>query len=113
VVEKFPFNDLAANKSAFQIKEHYPKLRLALLASMQRHNWYLSEQLVVLALADDDVSEEIKITMLQQLVGFDIPEQFRMGEPELPIITMSTQRLELIGPQSWLLLKVAEVAKKM
>jgi hypothetical protein len=23
-----------------------------LLASMQRHNWYLSEQLVVLALAD-------------------------------------------------------------
>jgi hypothetical protein len=34
-----------------------------------------------------------------------------MGKPELPIITMSTQLLELIGPQSWLLLKVAEVAK--
>jgi hypothetical protein len=43
---------------------------------MQQHNWYLSEQLVVLVLADNDVSEEIKMKMLQQLVGFDIPEQF-------------------------------------
>jgi hypothetical protein len=32
-----------------------------------------------------------------------------MSKPELPIITMSIQ---LIGPQSWLLLKVAEVAKE-
>jgi hypothetical protein len=76
VVEKSPFNDLAAIKSAFQIKEHYPKLGQALLDSMQQHNWYLSEQLVVLVLADNDVSEEIKMKMLQQLVGFDIPEQF-------------------------------------
>jgi hypothetical protein len=52
VVEKSPFNDLAAIKSAIQIKDHYPKLGQALLASMQEHNWYLSEQLVVLALAD-------------------------------------------------------------
>jgi uroporphyrinogen-III decarboxylase len=52
VVEKSPFNDLAAIKSAFQIKDHYPKLGQALLASMQRHNLYLSEQLVVLALAE-------------------------------------------------------------
>jgi hypothetical protein len=33
---------------------------------MQRHNWYLSEQLVVLALADDNVLEEIKMNVLQQ-----------------------------------------------
>jgi hypothetical protein len=55
VVEKSPFNDLAAIKSVFQSKEHYPTLGQALLASMQRHNWYLSKQLVVLALADNDV----------------------------------------------------------
>jgi hypothetical protein len=35
-----------------------------------------------------------------------------MGKPELPIITMSTQLPELIGPQSWLLLKEAEVVKE-
>jgi hypothetical protein len=50
--------------------------------------------------------------MLQQLVGLDIPEQFKMGKPDLPVVSMSTQLHELIGPQSWLLLKVAEVAKE-
>jgi hypothetical protein len=89
-----------------------PNSTQTLLASMQFHNWYryLSEQLVVIALADDDFSEEIKM-MLQQLVGLDNQEPFKMGKPELPVICMSTQPHELIGPQSWLLLKMAEVDK--
>jgi hypothetical protein len=39
-----------------------PNSTQILLASMQFHNWnrYWSEQLVVMALADDDFSEEIK-----------------------------------------------------
>jgi hypothetical protein len=53
---------------------------------MQRHNFYLSEQLVVLALADD---EKTKMKMLQQLVGFAIPDQFKMGKPELHIISVN------------------------
>jgi hypothetical protein len=42
--------------------------------------------------------------MLQQLVGLDNPEPFKMGKPALPVISMPTQLHELIGPQSWLLL---------
>ena len=42
MVVKAPSNDLAAFKSAFHIKVQYPKLGKALLASMQRHSWYLS-----------------------------------------------------------------------
>jgi hypothetical protein len=49
--------------------------------------------------------------MVQQLVGLDNPEPFKMGKPELPVISMSTQLHELIGPQSWLLLKMAEIDK--
>ena len=42
MVVKAPSNDLAAFKSAFHIEVQYPKLGKALLASMQRHSWYLS-----------------------------------------------------------------------
>jgi hypothetical protein len=49
-----------------------------------------------MVLADDDFSEEIKM-MLQQLVGLDNQEPFKMEKPELPVICMSTQLHELIG----------------
>jgi hypothetical protein len=44
----------------FHIKDHYQRLGQALLASMQRHFWNLSEHLVLLALADDDTELELK-----------------------------------------------------
>ncbi len=53
MVNKAPSNDLSALKSSFHIRDHYPRLRQALLASIQRHCWYLSEHLVLLALAND------------------------------------------------------------
>jgi hypothetical protein len=60
MVIKAPSNDLSAIKSSFHIKDHYPRLGQALLASMQRHCWYLTEHLVLLALADDDIELELK-----------------------------------------------------
>ena len=42
MVAKALSNDLSAIKSAFHIKDHYPRLGQALFASMQRHLWNLS-----------------------------------------------------------------------
>ncbi len=47
--------------------------------------------------------------MRNRLLTFGVHVQFRIGKPELPVIKMSTDLSELIGPQSWLLLKVAEI----
>jgi hypothetical protein len=47
-------------KSAFHVKDHYPRLGQALLASMQNHFWNLSELLVLVALANDDLELELK-----------------------------------------------------
>ncbi len=60
MVTKAPSNDLSAVKSSFHFRDHYPRLRQALLASIQRHCWYLSEHLVLLALANDDIELELK-----------------------------------------------------
>ena len=51
---------VAKAKSAFQIKDHYPRLRQALLAGMQHHFWNLPDDLVLLALADDDIELELE-----------------------------------------------------
>ncbi len=42
MVTKAPSNDLSAIKSSFYIRDHYPRLGQALLASIQCHCWYLS-----------------------------------------------------------------------
>ena len=75
---------------------------------MQRHSWYLTGQLVMLAIADDDVEEAEKLKMLEKLLQYDVPDQFRLGKPELPIISRSTELTELVTPESWILLKVAD-----
>jgi hypothetical protein len=59
-VAKAPSNDLSAIKPAFHFKDHYPRLRQALFASIQCHFWNLTEHLVFLALADDDIELELK-----------------------------------------------------
>ena len=46
---------------------------------------------------------------MERLLDSEVPDQFRMGKPELPVILMSTELSELVGPQSWFIVKVAEV----
>jgi hypothetical protein len=103
-------NDLSAVKSSFHIRDHY-RLRQALLASIQRHCWYLSEHLVLLALANDDIELELKSKSLDILLDSEVPDLFKIGKPDLPVVLMSTALSDLVGPQSWLLLKLADVPK--
>jgi hypothetical protein len=69
----------------------------------------LSEHLVLLYLIDDDIEEKLNSDMQNQLLTFEVPVQFPIRKPELPVILISTEVSELTGPQSWLLLKVAEI----
>ena len=62
----------------------------------------------MLAIADDDVEEAEKLKMLEKLLQYDVPDQFRLGKPELPIISRSTELTELVTPESWILLKAAD-----
>jgi hypothetical protein len=111
MVTKAPSNDLSAIKSSFHIRDHYPRLRQAVLASIQRHCWYLSEHLVLLALANDDIELELKSKSLDKLLDCEVPDLFKIGKPDLPVVLMSTALSDLVVPQRWLLLKLADVPK--
>ena len=100
MVTKAPSNDLSAVKSSFHIRDHYPRLGQALLASMQRHCWYLSQQLILLALADDDIELEPKSKILDKLLYFEVPDLFKIEKPDLPVFCMLTELSDLVGPKS-------------
>ena len=104
-----PNNDLMCFKQVFTLKDHYPKLGGALLISLQRHTWYLTEELVVLSLADADLEKDVKQEMLIKLLNVLAPETYAFEKPVLPTILSSTKLPDLIGPKSWFLLQVAKV----
>ena len=95
-------------KNMFELKKEYPKLAKAFLHSMQRHTWYLTEELVLLCLGDDDIEDGQKMAMLRKLMEFEISDT-KVGKPKLPEISESTELIDLIGPTSWTLLKVARL----
>ena len=75
---------------------------------MRRHLGYLTEHLVVLSLADDDVDQCIKVEILQKLLSIPMPEQFDIRKPKLPEISQTISLVHLIGTQSWLLIQEAK-----
>ena len=106
---KTPVNDLVAFKDVFDLSKKYPEFSQSILKSMQNHTWYLSQQLVVMALVDDDVEKDDKKNILQKLLQFPVPEEFMKGKPKMPVNTSSTTLSNLVGDQSWILFCLAKV----
>ena len=109
--DKSTANDLEAYKSAHEIAIEYPKLGGALVKSMENHAWYLTEQLVVIALADDDVEETDKREMLKKLLDIEKPSSYTRRKPNLPKLSKSTKLSDLIGPESWQIFDLIDVSK--
>jgi hypothetical protein len=76
------------------------------------HSWYLSEQLDLLSLSNDDIEVTLKSNKLKQLLTFEISDHFQIRKPELPVILMSTELGEPVGRQSWLLLTVVAIPER-
>ncbi len=65
----------------------------------------------MLALADDGIELELKSKILDKLLDSEVPDLFKVGKPDLPVVLMSAELYDLVSPQSWLLLQVADVHK--
>ena len=95
-------NDLECFQQALILKKEYPDLGEELLKSMQRHFWYLTQDLVVLALADDDLEKEVLQQMLNKLLEpqNQAPRIYEVRKPILPTISSDTKLPDLLGPES-------------
>ena len=99
-----------------------PTVADACLKSFERHLWYLTPQLVVLSLANDDIPTEQLREMAQELNSTPRPEVFRIGKPEFPRGICfkdtawpedgNTLRLSnLIKPESWLIFHLLQMSE--
>ena len=109
---KAPVNDLQAFQQVYCICYSYLTSRnIILQQSMQRHTWYLTEQLILLSLADDDVKENEKTEIMMRLIEHEKHQVLNPGKPQLPVISKETKISDLVGPESNILLSVAGVSQ--
>ena len=109
-----PMNDLKAFQQMRMLKKHNQKVADTCLASWRRHTWYLTEELVVICLADTKCPyrEEVAAALLQQEVLDEFPpkkpqlpqleEQIWPSNGELPSLA------EFVGPKSRLMFSLLQ-----
>ena len=73
--------------------------------SILLHLWYLTEQLVVFGLFDDELSLPERRAMAERLLSIQRPQNFGPSKPTFPTDLMSNNpTLDVfIGPKSWLI----------
>ena len=120
---KAPSLDFEAMRLMRVYKEVNPEVAEPCLVSMARHTWYLTEELMVMCLADEDLPGEVRSLVAKKLR--DTPRQegdFRLGKPQLPSInteefwegnetsTLPTGLAKLVGSRSWSIFNLLDLA---
>ena len=100
-----PQDDLQFLSSMISYRDEDPDLAIPVIASIKRHLWYLSEQLVVLALFNEELGSFIRSVMAQKIFSIPRPDVFKVGKPKYPTIDDNNLPLlsSLLGPRSWLI----------
>ena len=90
-------NDLTFHRNILQYKEVEPRVAFSVLQSIHRHEWYSTDKLVILALADQQLPDEEKQAMAQKLHSMP-REEIEMGRPEFPQLIWKIKEESIIRP---------------
>lgn len=100
-----PVDDLIMWNHLKQYRSVDPVVADAALASLERHLWYLTEELTPLSLFSDKLSNVEKSKMAKRINRekslYDPGSS--LGQPVFPVITGRTRINDLIGPNSWVM----------
>ncbi len=106
-----PIDDFNFLEEMMWYKEEDLQIGTAVIASINRHLWYLTEELVILALFNESLSDFTRTIMARKLFKTHRPTSFIIGKPNFPTINLSMPTLfhEFIGPRSWLLFSLLQL----
>ena len=79
------------------------------LAVMNRHGWYLVEELVPFSFFSNKVEMDMKAHMAARMLTFTPPDKFDLGKPEFPEIKPTTKLVDLLGENSFMLFSILKV----
>ena len=103
-----PYLALNSFKQMIDYSEFDIGLAFTVMDSMLNHTWYLTEQWVIVCLADDECPNEEKEAVAKALHNTPRSDRFEPGKPKLPVNfwpeTGSVPSLaSFVGEKSWLL----------
>lgn len=97
-----PTDDLQLIGYIMWFREENETIANAVLLSVTRHCWYLTEELVVLAFFNEKLGSFTRDLIARKLFSTPRPSHFEIGKPIFPKIETNTppMLLDLIGPRS-------------
>ena len=100
-----PIDDLQFIGNMMWFREENETIANAVLLSVSRHCWYLTEELVVLALFNEKLGSFTRYLIARKLFATPRPTNFEIGKPKFPKFEKNNppKLLDLIGPRSWLI----------
>jgi hypothetical protein len=105
-----PLNDLNFLKAATLFED--VTISKAAVRAFSKHTWYLTEELVLLALFSDQVTLEEKNAIVQKLEraeAFDKRHGHGFGKPILPRVDISSSLSDFVGSASWHFFNLMEI----
>ena len=104
------WEDLHDYKNIFPDGSIQADMADAAMESLLRHTWYLTEELVVFAFWDDQVSAPERVAMARKLLSTNPPPVWQTGKPSLPDQFPPKPKLQnLIGERSWLVFHLLRI----
>lgn len=100
-----PLDDLKFLSSIISYSDEDPDLAIPVITSIKRHLWYLTEELVVLSLFNEELASFTRSVMAKKLFSTPRPDVYNVGKPKFPTIDDYNLPFlsSLIGPRSWLI----------
>ena len=98
--------DLIKHLQDLKLMPGFKKVAQATLDSVLRHTWYFADNIVMLSILDNDVTDDEKIEICQKLWELETPnlEDSKPHKPEQfpsDFINSSTELKDFVTPRSW------------
>ena len=101
-------NDLALYKRAVSFKAVDKKVSNSTTTVINRHTWYLAEDLIAFAIFDDNLPRDTRDILASRIGNLPV-EDLEIRKPTLPPITTASQLSDFVGPRSRLMFDLIEV----
>ena len=105
VAQDAAVNDLNQYRTLSKFSSIDPDISKVAMAVMRKHSWYLTEELVPMALVSEKVDDETKRLLASSICSAE-REQTRLGKPQLPELPSDVAQVEkltlvqFVGPRS-------------
>jgi hypothetical protein len=102
-------NDLELYRSLLKFKKIHTKISSKTCTVLNRHTWYLTEELISLSLFNEDIPTEARSLLAKKIHRQAASGELEIQKPTLPLITEKSKINDIVGERSRLLFDLLEI----